>query len=142
MVFLNGPADRGSADGSAILLPAGDDAALDSGFWQLFFHNLVIDACYPAVGFLSHIASANAQGMGDFREDDQVQFCMAFNDSVHVLLEVTGEGGAADNIRAAVMIYDIVQMGGALCYKAPAHLKGCQACVLADHEQVDRVIFR
>lgn len=74
MVFLNGPADRGSADGSAILLPAGDDAALDSGFWQLFFHNLVIDACYPAVGFFSHIASANAQGMGDFREDDQVQF--------------------------------------------------------------------
>ena len=64
--FLNGPADRGSADGSAILLPAGDDAAVGFRLWQLFFHNLVIDACYPAVGFLSHIASANARAWAIF----------------------------------------------------------------------------
>lgn len=56
-----------------------------------------------ARGLLTHIPFGNVKAFGYFREHGQIKSGMAFDNLILVLQKIAGEGGVADDIRAAVM---------------------------------------
>ena len=64
------------------------------------------------------------------------------NDRFGVLQKIARKGGVADNVRPAVVVTDVFQMGGSLHNQALSDREGYQTDVLADNEQVQHLVFR
>ena len=103
IILLEGFSDVGGAYGPSVPLLSGEDHTFDAGLWQLLAHQTVVDGGDMACGLLAHIPFGNVKAFGYFREYGQIKPGMAFDNLILVLQKIAGEGGVADDIRAAVM---------------------------------------
>ena len=87
------------------------------------------------------VADADVKGRRYFGKDLQVQEGVALDDRGLILLEIAREGGAADDIGAALVINKVGKVGGALHDQALADGERHQGSILADHKEVYEVVL-
>ena len=92
-------------------------------------------------GFFADVAAVDAECPCDFGEDGQIQHSMAFDDCIFIFLEIAREGCITDDVRAAVVIADVIKMCGPFHYELFSNLERNKACIFAYDEKMQQVIF-
>lgn len=119
----------------------GMDAAADTRFRKALGHDFIIASRDGTCRFLPHIASLDAEPLGNLYKNSKVQVGMTFYDRQIIFLKVAGERGTADNIGTAVMINDILKVGSPLFDEPLTDRIGKIAGIFTDHEKMEPIIF-
>ena len=133
--------DCGRADNPAVPLLAGDDDAGNPCFRKLRSHYRIVQVCHLTDRLLPHVPPCHTQRLGNPAEHRQVQPRLSLCRSRRVRQKIAWEGGSADDIWPALMTHHIGQMGSPLLRQTPADCKGEFAGILADHKDMDSVVF-
>lgn len=110
--------------------------------FSLTNHDLIVEPCHLAEGFLSDKADRDRQGFRNTLKQAHVQPGMGTDSTVLVLQKVGGERGVGDQIASCFVENHIGKMGNSLFYQLKADWERNQGRVLRDDEQVEKAAGR
>ena len=105
----------------SFLFQAGNDGyRRAASCFSLTNHDLIVEPCHLAEGFLSDKADRDRQGFRNTLKQAHVQPGMGTDSTVLVLQKVGGERGVGDQIASCFVENHIGKMGNSLFYQLKA----------------------